>query len=551
MAFFVLFALLAFCSGQSVSPTTSPSPSITPCSAQPGFFCNGGSALICPIGAYCAGGSALNVSCYPVTACTVAGLSAQPPCYWNVSTLAGSGTPGFAEGVGHFASFNRPDRIVVDDNGRYVIGDAQNHRIRLVTASGNVSTLAGSGSQASIDGQGVLASFSSPYGVARYNGSIAVTDFSGNRIRVISLSGYVSTLAGTGGAGSSNGPLLSSTFNAPTALAADSFYNLYVVDKLNHKVRLVNITSRLVSTVVGTGSATWADGIGTSASINQPNDILIVNDTFWILTGMAENRLRSVSLPLYAVNTLAGSGAATVIDGVGTNAAFFNPAAAVLSPVGIVYVSDYRGNRIRSMVLVSRAVTTLAGSGVASSTGGYALAATFKFPHGIAITVSGVLVVGDETTSTIRQLSCVPCPASYFCISGAPVLCPAGFYCPLSSINATLCPKGFFSNAGASNCTSCPAGTFASTTGSTSCKQCPGGHYCPARASSWARLNCGLGNYCPDGSGAPTPCPYQVPPPGGWGALQVQGPAFLVETAHCLNHCFWNFTSGDGMLSKC
>ena len=52
-------------------------------------------------------------------------------------------------------------------------------------------------------------------------------------------------------------------------------------------------------------------------------------------------------------------------------------------------------------------------------------------------------------------------------------------------------------------------------------------------------------------SGAPTPCPYQVPPTGGWGALQVQGPAFLVETARCLNHCFWNFTSGDGMLSKC
>lgn len=129
--------------------------------------------------------------------------------------------------------------------------------------------------------------------------------------------------------------------------------------------------------------------------------------------------------------------------------------------------------------------------------------------------------------------------------------CPAGSYCPLGSTNATLCPKGSFSSAGASNCTLCPAGTFSSTIGSTSCQQCPGGHYCPAGTSLRAGLNCGKGNYCPDGSGTPTPCPYQVSPPGGWGALQHQGPAYLVETAQCLNHCFWNLTSGDGVLSKC
>lgn len=95
----------------------------------------------------------------------------------------------------------------------------------------------------------------------------------------------------------------------------------------------------------------------------------------------------------------------------------------------------------------------------------------------------------------------------------------------------------------------CPAGTFMSTTGI--CQQCPGGHYCPAGTSSWAQLNCGRGNYCPGSSSAPKPCPYLVPPTGGWGALQVQGPAFLVETSQCLNSCFWNITSGDGMLSKC
>jgi len=129
--------------------------------------------------------------------------------------------------------------------------------------------------------------------------------------------------------------------------------------------------------------------------------------------------------------------------------------------------------------------------------------------------------------------------------------CYAGFFGVNGTFPCSSCIAGFFSAAGSDACTPCPAGSFASATGSALCQQCPGGHFCPAGTSSVARLNCGRGNYCPDGSGAPTSCPVQVPPIGGWDALQVQGPAFLVETARCLNHCFWNYTSGDGMLSKC
>lgn len=133
--------------------------------------------------------------------------------------------------------------------------------------------------------------------------------------------------------------------------------------------------------------------------------------------------------------------------------------------------------------------------------------------------------------------------------------CAPGYYCSPASLPpkcCTLCSAGTFSNTTlAPSCTLCLPGTFTALAGSTSCQQCPAGHFCPSGASSWARFYCGKGNYCPEGSGAPKPCPYLVPPTGGWDALQVQGPAFLVETAHCLNHCFWNFTSGDGKLSKC
>lgn len=117
------------------------------------------------------------------------------------------------------------------------------------------------------------------------------------------------------------------------------------------------------------------------------------------------------------------------------------------------------------------------------------------------------------------------------------------------------CPAGSHTPPGTLQCTPCPGGAFSASPASTACTACPGGHACPPGSASWARLNCGRGNYCPDGSAAPIPCPALLPPAGGgWGALRVQGPAFLVETARCLSHCFWNSSAADGSggaLSTC
>ena len=137
-----------------------------------------------------------------------------------------------------------------------------------------------------------------------------------------------------------------------------------------------------------------------------------------------------------------------------------------------------------------------------------------------------------------------------------PFSCSPGTFANFTSRNCIMCLPGSFSaTAMASSCLPCVAGTFAKPYGATSCDDCPAGHYCPAGTSSWALLNCGRGNYCPEGSAEPIPCPIQIVPVpyASWAShpLTAQGPAFLVETSSCLNHCFWNFTSGDGMLSKC
>lgn len=111
--------------------------------------------------------------------------------------------------------------------------------------------------------------------------------------------------------------------------------------------------------------------------------------------------------------------------------------------------------------------------------------------------------------------------------------CPGGYICNKSSITPTAaCPAGNY----------CPAGSSAPTT-------CPRGHFCPTGTTSSAHLNCGRGNYCPLGSASPLPCPIMIPPIGGWGVRQVQGPAFLVETAACLAHCFFNQSSTEAESS--
>ena len=527
--------MLSLCSGQTTTPSPSPLPS--PCSAPPGFYCSGGSALICPIGAWCAGGSALNVSCYPVTACTVAGLSAQPPCYGRVDTLAGSGALSWGDGAAATASFNSPYHLIVA-NTNILVADQANNRVRNISF-GFVTTIAGSGVASSVNGVGTSATLNAPRGIALdSNGNVYISEYSGAQdVRKITVSTLAtSTFLPTG------------TLSGPLGLGVDLNNNVLVIDSGYHVLR--SCTPLGVCTILAGGfnSPAFTDAVGISARFNYPRAIATTTTAFFVADG-ANNRIRLVT-PAGGVSTVAGSGAAGSANGLGVAATFSDPRGLAIDALGYMYVADRATSLIR-LISPSYVVSTIAGSSAGFSDGFGRVTAMFSGPCGTAVDAKGVLYVADTVNNRIRSLQCAPCPATYYCFSGAPVLCPSGSYCPVSSINATLCPQGSYSNAGASNCTLCPAGTLTSATGSPSCQQCPGGHYCPAGTSSWARLNCGRGSYCPDGSGAPTPCPYQVPPTGGWGALLVQGPAFLVETAHCRNHCFWNFTSGDGMLSKC
>jgi len=158
----------------------------------------------------------------------------------SVVTIAGSGRPGHADGVGASAAFSYPFGIAAAPDGTLLVADSSNHCIRRVTADGMVTTLAGRCVQGATDGNGARAAFNYPVGVAVDAAGVAyVADRSNHRVRTVDKFGAVRTLAGTGISGYNDGPGLKSTFEWPHAVTVDSGGNVYVSDTFTFQVRRI------------------------------------------------------------------------------------------------------------------------------------------------------------------------------------------------------------------------------------------------------------------------------------------------------------------------
>jgi len=214
----------------------------------------------------------------------------------DVNTLAGDGIPLFANGTGTQARFNAPTGIAIDAAGILYVADADNNRIRKIMPGGIVSTLAGSGVPGFADGADSVAQFNYPTGVAVDTlGNVFVADANNHRIRKVTPAGVVSTLAGSGDQGFANNTGLLAKFNYPTALAVDVSGNIYVADNNNHRIRKIT-TARVVSTVAGTGVAGFADGRDTVAQFNFPDGIAIGPSGALYIGDQWNNRIRKITL---------------------------------------------------------------------------------------------------------------------------------------------------------------------------------------------------------------------------------------------------------------
>jgi DNA-binding beta-propeller fold protein YncE len=329
-----------------------------------------------------------------------------------VTTLAGS-IQGYVNAIGIAAKFWNPYGLAIAPDGSKVyIGDVNNHRIRAVTLStGEAVTFAGSGSQAHVDAVGTSAAFKAPQGVALTpdGQTLLVADNRNNRIRSINLSTReVTTLAGSGSAGSADGTGAAAAFNQPQDVAVTpDGSTAIVVDFKNNAIRSINLATGAVTTLAGSGSLGFADGIGTDAIFRYPYSVAIMPDASAVLVAdQGNNRIRSIALPTAAVTTLAGSGSQGSADGIGTAATFFGPKGVAVTPDGMTaIVADMINQRIRTIDLSTGAVSTLAG-GTQGGNNGVGTSARFYYPQGVAVTPDGsTVLVADQQNHRIRSIA--------------------------------------------------------------------------------------------------------------------------------------------------
>ncbi len=329
---------------------------------------------------------------------------------YSVTTLAGSGTPGFLDGPAATANFDHPSGVAVDSAGVVYVAERVNCRIRTVSPAGIVATLAGSGVAAFADGTGTAASFAGPVAVAvDAAGKVYVADTQNNRIRTITPAGVVTTLAGSGASMPfAEGTGAAATFFSPSGVAVDAAGNVYVADAGNNRIRAVT-PAGVVTTLAGSGMATFADGTGAAASFAQPTGVALDRaNNIYVPDG--SGRIRKVTTT-GVVTTLAGMGGLGHADGPGAAAQFFFPSAVAADAAGNVYVADEGDNRIRA-VTSAGFVTTAAGSGnSAFGEGGAGLfadgvgtAASFNVPSGVAVDAVGYIYVADSQNYRIRKI---------------------------------------------------------------------------------------------------------------------------------------------------
>jgi len=288
-----------------------------------------------------------------------------------ISTIAGTGVLGYSgdNGPATAAELNEAVDVAVDNIGNIYIADNYNYRIRKINALGIITTIAGNGT-GGYNGDNILATNAElfgPCGVAVDNtGNIYMCDEFNNRIRKVNTSGIITTIAGTGVAGSvgDGGPASAAEINKPYGLQFDASGNLFIADWGNHLIRKIN-TAGIISTVAGNGTGGYSgdNGAATDAELN-PTDIAVDINGGLYIPDPGNNVVRKVE-PYGIITTIAGTG----VDGFSGDggpanlAELFNPFGVTVDGSGNVYIADLGNNRVRFIT------STLSAKNVANSNG--------------------------------------------------------------------------------------------------------------------------------------------------------------------------------------
>ena len=306
----------------------------------------------------------------------------------TVAVVAGSGGPGFAGGPAATGRFNWPSGIAVAPDGGYLVTDYFNNRVRRLAPDGTVSTVAGTGEAGGTDGPGEDATFNCMRGIAvDRRGIVYVTELWGKRVRKIICTGggwVVSTVVAAGLCG-------------PWGIAVGVDGHLVVADGGLQRVVQVDPATGAITVLAGDGIRGFRDGPGATARFNCLGGVAVGRRGDIFVTDYCGHRVRRISAADHTVTTVAGSGVRGLEDGVGSAAQFNGPASVAVDGRGTLIVVDGDWDDFRLRRIVDGVVTTVP----CEMDGGVVPGTTV----GIAIDRDGSVLVAVPSTHRILRVT--------------------------------------------------------------------------------------------------------------------------------------------------
>ena len=318
------------------------------------------------------------------------------------------------------AFLNSPSGVALDGAGNVYIADTFNHRIRKVDPLGIITTIAGTGDFGfgGDDGPATRARLRFPRGVAVDGaGNVYIADTDNHRIRKVDSSGTMTTFAGNGNLNvfanrnGDGGPAVRAELASPHDVAVDGKGNVYIADTFSDRIRKVS-SSGIISTIAGGGGiraprGSEADGGPATGAGLDPTYRVAVDGAGNVYFAEGHRRVRRVD-PTGIISTFAG-GVDTGFGGDGGPAArsrLWYPDGLTADDKGNVYIADSHNNRIRKVDSLG-IINTIAGTGNAgfSGDGGLATRAWLNFPHGLAMDGQGSVYIADTSNHRIRKLT--------------------------------------------------------------------------------------------------------------------------------------------------
>jgi sugar lactone lactonase YvrE len=236
--------------------------------------------------------------------------------------------------------------------------------------------------------------------------------------RVDAVSGIITIVAGGGSSLGDGGPATSGAINLPMGIAIDASNDIFIADSGNNRIRRVDGVSGIITTVAGNGTATFAGdgGLATVASLNSPGGVAVDAAGNLYIADSANNRIRVVDAASGIITTVAGTGTASFNgDGIAARSANLDyPLTVALNASGNLVVADSQNYRIRMIDMTSGLIWTVAGTGSptggsGNGDGGLATKATLDLPAGLAILPSGPLFLSELQGDRVREIS-LPSP---------------------------------------------------------------------------------------------------------------------------------------------